>query len=94
MLACYNGYIMGEPGETNQHQNSTPDEIRRKVAAHQVYRREARRRRGYLRAALLLVALALAAPVLIQHGHGPAHGCRSWLTHAHRGHRHRHARQG
>ena len=84
---------MGEPGETNQHQNSTPDGIRRKVAAHQVHRKGARRR-GYLRAALLLVVLALVAPPLMRHGHGLARGCRSWLTHAHRRHHLHYRRQG
>ena len=89
---------MGEQSQTPDHQmpqqlNSTPAEIRWKVAAYRAYKIEAgRRRRGYLRVGILLAFLSLAAPLLIRHRHGLAHGCRSWLTHAHRRHHHSHSR--
>lgn len=74
---------MSEPSQTPPYHNSTPAEIRRKVAAHRVYRTAARRRRrGYLRAALLLAVLSLAVPPLTRHRHALAHGGRSWLAHA------------
>ncbi len=70
---------MAEHFPPARYTNSTPAEIRRKVAAYQAHKQAAgRRRQGCFRAALLLGALLLAGPWL--HRHGLAHG--SWLTHA------------
>ena len=65
---------MGKHPHPAHYRNSSPAEIRQKVAAYQAHKQAARRRGGF-RAGLLLAGLLLAGAWLLRHPHRLAHRC-------------------